>query len=163
VAANNLSANPMPNVAIGSPQCHRRSPVRSADRLTALPPTCRPQTAPCHCDRSRRSISRDLFIIIRSHTQHARAGLPIAEIPRRAARHRIAGDPGVPNGIVKTDYTAVMPRVGFALDPTGKGLWSIRAASGIFYTIHSRIARTWPFWALAGEAGAGSTPVHIQF
>jgi outer membrane receptor protein involved in Fe transport len=45
----------------------------------------------------------------------------------------VAGDPGIPNGIADSDYKAFMPRVGLAYDPTGKGLWSIRAAYGIFY------------------------------
>jgi outer membrane receptor protein involved in Fe transport len=45
----------------------------------------------------------------------------------------VAGDPGVPAGIAATEYKALMPRVGFAFDPAGKGLWSIRAAYGIFY------------------------------
>ena len=44
-----------------------------------------------------------------------------------------AGDHGVPDGIVKTQYTAFAPRVGFAYDVFGNGLTAIRGGYGIFY------------------------------
>jgi len=43
------------------------------------------------------------------------------------------GDPGVPGGLVPTDYHGFSPRVGVAWDPTGSGKWVIRSAYGIFY------------------------------
>lgn len=43
------------------------------------------------------------------------------------------GDPGVPAGLIPTDYHAFAPRFGLAWDPTGSGRWSVRAAYGIFY------------------------------
>lgn len=43
------------------------------------------------------------------------------------------GDPGVPGGLVPTDYHAFSPRVGFAWDPTGSAKWIVRSAYGIFY------------------------------
>lgn len=44
-----------------------------------------------------------------------------------------SGDPGVPDGIVKTQYTAFAPRVGFAYDVTGTGQTAIRGGYGLFY------------------------------
>jgi hypothetical protein len=43
------------------------------------------------------------------------------------------GDPGVPSGLIRTDYLGFAPRLGMAWDPTGSGRWSIRSAYGIFY------------------------------
>jgi hypothetical protein len=43
------------------------------------------------------------------------------------------GDPGVPGGLVPTDYHGFSPRLGLAWDPTGSGKWVIRSAYGIFY------------------------------
>ena len=43
------------------------------------------------------------------------------------------GDPGVSAGLAPNYYKGLMPRVGFAWDPTGTGEWSVRSAYGIFY------------------------------
>lgn len=43
------------------------------------------------------------------------------------------GDPGVPKGLIQTDYKGFAPRLGFAWDPTGSGKWAVRSAYGIFY------------------------------
>jgi hypothetical protein len=42
------------------------------------------------------------------------------------------GDPGIGRGIADSVH-AFMPRVGAAWDPTGTGVWSLRAAYGLFY------------------------------
>ena len=42
------------------------------------------------------------------------------------------GDPGIGAGIAQGD-NAFMPRFGFAWDPSGTGLWSIRASYGVFF------------------------------
>jgi hypothetical protein len=44
-----------------------------------------------------------------------------------------AGDPGVPDGILKTSYLKFAPRVGFAYDVFGSGKASLRGGYGIFY------------------------------
>src|SRR5688572_6974024 len=43
------------------------------------------------------------------------------------------GDPGVSDGIVKTDLNNLAPRLGLAWDPMGDGRTSVRGAAGIFY------------------------------
>ena len=42
------------------------------------------------------------------------------------------GDQGVPAGIAKS-YNALMPRIGAAWDPSGSGMWALRASYGLFY------------------------------
>lgn len=44
-----------------------------------------------------------------------------------------AGDPGVPDGIMSTDWHAFAPRVGFAYDMYGNGRTAVRGAYGVFY------------------------------
>jgi hypothetical protein len=46
----------------------------------------------------------------------------------------VSGDPGVPDGILKTSYTKFAPRIGFAYDVFGTGKTSLRGAYGIFYS-----------------------------
>ncbi len=43
------------------------------------------------------------------------------------------GDAGISDGIVKTDYNNIAPRLGVAWDPRGDGKTSVRAAFGMFY------------------------------
>jgi hypothetical protein len=43
------------------------------------------------------------------------------------------GDAGISDGIVKTDYNNIAPRLGLAWDPLGDGRTSVRAAFGMFY------------------------------
>lgn len=43
------------------------------------------------------------------------------------------GDPGVADGVAPVFYGAIMPRVGLAWNPDGRGTTSIRASYGIFF------------------------------
>lgn len=43
------------------------------------------------------------------------------------------GDPGVGDGVAQNYYKGLMPRVGFAWDPTGRGEWALRAGYGMFF------------------------------
>lgn len=43
------------------------------------------------------------------------------------------GDAGVPSGTYGSDNNNFAPRIGIAWDPTGKGLWSVRAGYGMFF------------------------------
>jgi hypothetical protein len=43
------------------------------------------------------------------------------------------GDPGIASGVAPVFYGALMPRVGLAWNPDGRGLTSIRASYGIFF------------------------------
>ena len=52
--------------------------------------------------------------------------------PEAPAGVLFPGDPGIGRGIAH-GYDAFMPRVGAAWDPTGAGLWSIRAGYGLYY------------------------------
>ena len=58
------------------------------------------------------------------------------------------GDPGVPAGLIPTETTAFAPRVGFSWDVTGKGLWVVSGAYGIFYD---------PYYN--GQGGPLQTPI----
>ncbi|QHN03582.1 hypothetical protein FTO74_09520 [Granulicella sp. WH15] len=44
-----------------------------------------------------------------------------------------AGDPGIPDGIINTQYKNFAPRVGFGYDVFGDGKTAVRGAYGIFY------------------------------
>ena len=44
------------------------------------------------------------------------------------------GDPGISRGLVNTDYNNFAPRIGVAIDPTGRGRTAIRAGYGIFFS-----------------------------
>jgi len=54
-------------------------------------------------------------------------------LPNAPAGLLYPGDPGVPAGLIPTDYKAFAPRVGAAWDPTGDGHWLLTSAYGIFY------------------------------
>jgi len=53
--------------------------------------------------------------------------------PNAPANEAFVGDPGVPRGLVPTDYTNASPRVGIVYDVFGNGKTAIRAGFGTFY------------------------------
>jgi Carboxypeptidase regulatory-like domain/TonB-dependent Receptor Plug Domain len=61
------------------------------------------------------------------------AGVQSKRFPNAPLGLLTAGDPGVPDGIVKTKYNDFSPRVGFAYDVFGDGKTAVRGAYGIFY------------------------------
>jgi hypothetical protein len=69
-------------------------------------------------------------------------------IPSAPAGLLYPGDPGVPAGLIPTQKTAFVPRIGLALDPRGDAKTVISAAYGIFYE---------PYYT--GEGGPLQDPV----
>jgi Carboxypeptidase regulatory-like domain/TonB dependent receptor len=69
-------------------------------------------------------------------------------IPSAPAGLLYPGDPGVPAGLIPTQKTAFVPRIGAALDPRGDAKTVISAAYGIFYE---------PYYT--GEGGPLQDPV----
>lgn len=54
-------------------------------------------------------------------------------MPNAPAGLLYPGDAGVPAGLIPTFKKGFAPRVGFALDPTGKGKWLVTSAYGIYW------------------------------
>jgi hypothetical protein len=61
-------------------------------------------------------------------------GQPSQRFPNAPAGLVFPGDPGVPDGLLRTGWRDFAPRVGLAIDPFGNGRMAIRAGYGIFYS-----------------------------
>ena len=73
------------------------------------------------------------FSEIRGRLNQFAPGEQSTVIPNAPRGILFPGDPGVAKRIVNMYYKGVMPRFGFAYDPTGSGRMSIRSSYGIFY------------------------------
>jgi hypothetical protein len=73
------------------------------------------------------------FVDIRNRMNAWAPGQQSTVYPNAPKGLLFPGDPGVPDGIADVYWKGLMPRVGFAWDPTGSGTTSVRAAYGIFY------------------------------
>ena len=73
------------------------------------------------------------FTDIRNRMNSWSPGKQSQVFPNAPAGLLFPGDPGVPDGIAPVYWKGIMPRIGMALDPTGSGKISLRAAYGLFY------------------------------
>lgn len=60
-------------------------------------------------------------------------GVQSVKMPEAPRGLLFPGDPGVASGIAPVYYRAIMPRLGLAWNPDGRGILSIRSSYGIFY------------------------------
>lgn len=60
-------------------------------------------------------------------------GVQSTQMPTAPRGLLFPGDPGIARGVADVYYGAVMPRIGIAYNPDGRGLLSIRAGYGIHY------------------------------
>jgi hypothetical protein len=61
------------------------------------------------------------------------SGVPLSDVPFYMNGIGIAGQNGIPTGLVKNYYNSLAPRVGFAYDPFGDGKTAIRGGFGMFF------------------------------
>lgn len=60
-------------------------------------------------------------------------GVQSVKVPDAPRGLLFPGDPGIASGIAPVFYGSLMPRLGLAWNPDGRGLMSIRASYGIFF------------------------------
>lgn len=70
------------------------------------------------------------------------------------------GDPTVHRGVAEDQYKRFAPRVGLAIDPTGKGRMSLRLGYGVFYDQLLTAEQTQQY---ASQIPAFTTSVNVQF
>src|SRR5260370_24803129 len=87
------------------------------------------------------------------------AGQHSVVYPNAPAGLLFHGDPGIPAAYANTNWLGFAPRVGLALDPTGKGTQSLRASFGIFFdTPESYTNRDWWLAAPSGHSSSLTAP-----
>jgi Carboxypeptidase regulatory-like domain/TonB-dependent Receptor Plug Domain/TonB dependent receptor len=75
------------------------------------------------------------YVHTQDHLGTFRLGQQSTVFPNAPRGLAFPGDPGVPRGLIPTDYNNFAPRFGIAVDPFGDGRTAIRAGYGVFYSV----------------------------
>jgi hypothetical protein len=73
------------------------------------------------------------FVDIRNRMNAWAPGQKSTVLPNAPTGLLFPGDPGISDGVAPVYWKGLMPRLGLAWDPTGRGNTTVRAAYGIFY------------------------------
>ncbi len=73
------------------------------------------------------------FVEVRDRMNAFVPGVQSTRVPTAPRGLLFPGDPGVARGVAPVFYGGVMPRVGLAWNPDGRGVTSVRVSYGLFY------------------------------